>query len=139
MRGQVGERNTYTLSAKGLILCAARSREALAAQIGAALSTGNVVIGWKSALAAFPRLPADLRPLIESAPDDALPDCDAVLIESMDDACRDLARRLAEREGRIIPLYLGNQAGCALEQLVWERSVSVNTAAAGGNASLVSL
>ncbi len=139
LRGPVGERNTYTLSAKGRVLCVARSHEALAAQIGAALSTGNVALAGRSALAALPNLPSDLRAFVEIVPDDALPDCDAVLIEAMDDSGRELARRVAQRDGAIIPLYLANQAGCALEQLVWERSVSVNTAAAGGNASLVSL
>ncbi|MBV9834660.1 MAG: trifunctional transcriptional regulator/proline dehydrogenase/L-glutamate gamma-semialdehyde dehydrogenase, partial [Alphaproteobacteria bacterium] len=139
LRGPVGESNTYTLTAKGRVLCTARSREALAVQIGAALSTGNVAVGWKSTLAAFPKLPTDLRSFIEAVPDDSLPDCDAVLIETMDDAARDIARKVSAREGRIIPLYLCSSAGCALEQLVWERSVSVNTAAAGGNASLVSL
>jgi RHH-type proline utilization regulon transcriptional repressor/proline dehydrogenase/delta 1-pyrroline-5-carboxylate dehydrogenase len=139
LRGPVGESNTYTISAKGRVLCSARSKEALAVQIGAALATGNVAIARRSALATLPKLPADMRSFIEAVPDDSLPDCDAVLIETMDDAARDLARRVAERDGRIISLYNCSQAGCALEQLVWERSVSVNTAAAGGNASLVSL
>ncbi|MGE0421362.1 MAG: trifunctional transcriptional regulator/proline dehydrogenase/L-glutamate gamma-semialdehyde dehydrogenase [Reyranellaceae bacterium] len=139
LRGPVGERNAYTLSVKGRVLCAARSKEGLAAQIGAALSTGNVAIGWTSAVAAFSTLPADLRAFVEIVPDDTLPACDAVLVETMDEAACDLARRVAAREGAIVPLYLANAAGCALELLVWERSVSVNTAAAGGNASLVSL
>ncbi|MBX3500278.1 MAG: trifunctional transcriptional regulator/proline dehydrogenase/L-glutamate gamma-semialdehyde dehydrogenase [Alphaproteobacteria bacterium] len=139
LRGPVGERNTYSIAARGRVLCAAGSKEGLAAQIGAALSTGNVAIVWRSTFAAFSRLPADLRQCVDVVPDDTLPDCDAALIEVMDDAGRGLARRIAAREGRIIPLYLGNAAGCAIEQLVRERSVSVNTAAAGGNASLVSL
>jgi len=139
LRGPVGERNTYSISAKGRVLCSARSKEGLAAQIGAALATGNGALVWRSAFAAFARLPADLRRVVEVVPDDALPDCDSVLVEPIDDAGRDLARRVAERAGRIVPLHLCDLTGCALEQLVRERSVSVNTAAAGGNASLVSL
>src|SRR5690606_12838893 len=56
-----------------------------------------------------------------------------------------LAQRLAQRSGPIVqPQGLGHEALAQghfynLERLLAERSVSVNTAAAGGNASLMAI
>jgi RHH-type proline utilization regulon transcriptional repressor/proline dehydrogenase/delta 1-pyrroline-5-carboxylate dehydrogenase len=47
-----------------------------------------------------------------------------------------LSRRLAARDGPIVPLHL---APYRFEALLDEVSVSVNTAAAGGNASLMTM
>ena len=54
---------------------------------------------------------------------------------------RQLCEFLARRPGAIIGVQslAEGESGVALERLVIERSVSVNTAAAGGNASLMTL
>jgi RHH-type proline utilization regulon transcriptional repressor/proline dehydrogenase/delta 1-pyrroline-5-carboxylate dehydrogenase len=57
---------------------------------------------------------------------------------------RDWSRKLAASPGAVVTLHAcapGERTPCAypLESLVVERSVSVNTAAAGGNASLMTL
>jgi RHH-type proline utilization regulon transcriptional repressor/proline dehydrogenase/delta 1-pyrroline-5-carboxylate dehydrogenase len=55
------------------------------------------------------------------------------------------SRRLAERDGPIVTLHVvdGDAARSAaslpLERLMLERTLSVNTAAAGGNASLMAI
>ena len=52
-----------------------------------------------------------------------------------------LGRQMAERAGPIVGI-VALEAGChdiPLERLVVERSISINTAAAGGNASLMSI
>ena len=47
---------------------------------------------------------------------------------------------IAQRQGAIIGVtHVGNDDRVALERLVLERALSVNTAAAGGNASLMTL
>ena len=46
---------------------------------------------------------------------------------------------LAAREGAIVPVIRGGAEGCDPLRLVEERVVSTNTAAAGGNASLMAL
>ena len=53
-------------------------------------------------------------------------------------ALRDLAIRLADRPGAILPLHAlaDGQQEYRLEGLVEERAISTNTAAAGGNATL---
>src|SRR5690606_41802292 len=70
---------------------------------------------------------------------------DAVLFEGDGDALRDLNRRLAARSGPIISVQgltsdsLAQGASYALEPLLRERAISINTAAAGGNASLMTI
>jgi RHH-type proline utilization regulon transcriptional repressor/proline dehydrogenase/delta 1-pyrroline-5-carboxylate dehydrogenase len=49
---------------------------------------------------------------------------------------RALRTRLAERPGAIVPLVIGD-AGNALYRLAVEQTLTVNTAAAGGNAALL--
>jgi len=70
---------------------------------------------------------------------------DAVLFEGDSDALLELNRRLAAREGPIVSVQglttdgLSQGMYYALEPLVVERAVSINTAAAGGNASLMTI
>ncbi|WP_153010727.1 hypothetical protein, partial [Aquitalea magnusonii] len=61
----------------------------------------------------------------------------AVLYEG--DAAAKARQQLAQRDGALIPLLLAGEEGYNLHRLVVERAVSVNTTAAGGNASLMSI
>jgi len=66
---------------------------------------------------------------------------DAVLHHGDADALRAVCQALAQRPGPIVGVT-GLPTGATdvpLERLVHERSVSVNTAAAGGNASLMTI
>ena len=111
--GPVGERNEYGLRPKGTILCVARDPAELQAQVEASRATGN-------------RATMDV--------DD--PHISAALFAGSRDELLALSRRLAERDGPIVPVHM---APYPLEFLVDEVSLSVNTAAAGGNASLMTL
>jgi len=113
LSGPVGERNEYLLRSKGTILCVARDPAELRAQANAARATGN-------------RVTMD--------PDG--PNISAALFAGSRDELSALTRRLAERDGPIVPVHM---APYPLEFLVDEVSLSVNTAAAGGNASLMSI
>ena len=62
----------------------------------------------------------------------------AVLFDGADDDADALQVRLAARPGPILPL-LRPVPGYDLTRLVHERTLSVNTAAAGGNASLMAM
>jgi RHH-type proline utilization regulon transcriptional repressor/proline dehydrogenase/delta 1-pyrroline-5-carboxylate dehydrogenase len=66
---------------------------------------------------------------------------DAVLHAGSDASLRDVSATLARREGPIVALSRTRalQGEVLLERLVVERSVSINTAAAGGNASLMTI
>ena len=113
LSGPVGERNEYLLRSKGTILCVARDPAELRAQANAARATGN-------------RVTMD--------PDG--PNISAALFAGSRDELLALTRRLAGRDGPIVPVHM---APYPLEFLVDEVSLSVNTAAAGGNASLMSI
>ena len=56
-------------------------------------------------------------------------------------ARREVAAQLAQRRGPIVLLHAfdAGDAQMPLERLVVERSLSINTAAAGGNASLMTI
>jgi RHH-type proline utilization regulon transcriptional repressor/proline dehydrogenase/delta 1-pyrroline-5-carboxylate dehydrogenase len=111
--GPVGERNTYGVRPKGTILCVATAPSDLQAQFEIVQATGN-------------RASQEI--------DD--PHIAAALFAGSPDELLALSRRLAERDGPIVPLHA---APYRHESLVDEVSLSVNTAAAGGNASLMTL
>ena len=74
-------------------------------------------------------------------PPDAKAPCDAVLLHAPRAAWAGVAQALAQRLGALVPLVTAEPGDAALplERLLLERALSVNTAAAGGNASLMML
>ena len=141
--GPVGERNLYALHPRGTILLAPRSREGLFHQLAAGLATGNhVVVDGDAALAAVPAdLPTSVRARIRG---DGGP-VSAALAEGDGAEVTALLTGLAEREGAIVTVQaasteaLREPGAYRLDLLVEEVSVSINTTAAGGNASLMML
>jgi RHH-type proline utilization regulon transcriptional repressor/proline dehydrogenase/delta 1-pyrroline-5-carboxylate dehydrogenase len=126
--GPVGERNVYAIEPRGTVLCVATTEAARLRQISAALATGNRAV----ALGALPDPPDG----IAVAEDHRALAFDAVLFDGDDAALIALARELADRNGPIVTLY---REPYRLDGLVRERSISTNTAAAGGNASLMAI
>ncbi|MBC7729569.1 MAG: hypothetical protein H7242_18550, partial [Microbacteriaceae bacterium] len=95
------------------------------------------------ASALWQRLPADVRERVALAQDwtaDAV-DFDAVLHAGPPDHLQAVLVTLAARSGAIIGVtpWSATTDAWPLHRLVIERSLSLNTAAAGGNASLVSI
>lgn len=145
--GPVGEENVHSLVARGTILCVPRTRLGLAVQVGSALATGNeVLVRNGEGLGLLGALPAPLARHVRQtqAPPDAIA-CDAVLFEGEADALLALDAAIAAREGALVAVHGLTPAEIAagvdypLEWLLHERVVSTNTAAAGGNASLMTL
>jgi RHH-type proline utilization regulon transcriptional repressor/proline dehydrogenase/delta 1-pyrroline-5-carboxylate dehydrogenase len=145
--GPTGERNTYTLRPRGTVLCVASTLGGARAQLVAVLATGNRALltpGIGGQLVAA--LPAALKDFVQVQKDEQSAVYDAVLFEGDSDELHALIRRVAGRAGPIVNVQ-GVAAGAlesgqddyALERLLSERSVSVNTAAAGGNASLMTI
>ncbi|MGP8025442.1 MAG: trifunctional transcriptional regulator/proline dehydrogenase/L-glutamate gamma-semialdehyde dehydrogenase [Acidocella sp.] len=129
--GPAGEQNSYVLTPRGRILCHAATRERLLRQLSAVRATGNKALlagpAAKEALAEPPpALIAEPGP-----PDAALYDGDAA-------GLAELQAALAQFTHAVVPVYaLPREADYPLEFLLAEQSISVNTAAAGGNASLM--
>ncbi|MFN4163936.1 MAG: trifunctional transcriptional regulator/proline dehydrogenase/L-glutamate gamma-semialdehyde dehydrogenase [Ferrovibrio sp.] len=134
--GPVGERNLYLLLPRGVVLCAPQSEAGLKLQLAAAFATGNrVVIRNAAGFAGFlDSLPDDLRQQIAKPGTSS----SAVLFEGDSDALLELTRQLAEDSDTVLPVYVA-APDYPLHGLLAERSVSTNTAAAGGNASLMSI
>ena len=149
--GPTGERNTYSLSERGTVLCIASTASGARAQFAAALATGNRALFVGAAGAQLvAALPAALRKHADVNRDGDLGVAyDAVLFEGDSDELQSLVRQIAMRDGPIVSVQgvasgafdggAGSEDDYALERLLTERSVSVNTAAAGGNASLMTI
>ncbi len=159
--GPTGERNVYRLSAREEVLCLAVAEADLLCQLAAVLAVGARP-AWPDASgprALAARLPAKVREAIrwvqwslladEKADEKAgeIPvgssegDFTAVIHHGDSDQLRAVSEKLAERTGPIVSLQglAPGETGIVLERLLIERSLSVNTAAAGGNASLMSV
>jgi RHH-type proline utilization regulon transcriptional repressor/proline dehydrogenase/delta 1-pyrroline-5-carboxylate dehydrogenase len=146
LSGPTGERNTYTLGARGTVLCIASTASGARVQFAAVLATGNRALfdgGAGEQLVA--QLPASLKSYASVRKNADTP-FDAVLFEGDSDELLTLVKEVAKRPGPIVSVQgvasraLGNgDEDYALERLLTERSVSVNTAAAGGNANLMTI
>jgi len=143
--GPTGERNTYRLTGRGTVLCFASTLKAAHAQLVAAIATGNrVILGGPIAEQVYQGLPVSLRDVVAIGNMDAF-DAEAVLYEGDAATLITLSESFAKREGIIVPFQAASQAASngeleyALDQLMAERTVSVNTTAAGGNANLMTL
>jgi RHH-type proline utilization regulon transcriptional repressor/proline dehydrogenase/delta 1-pyrroline-5-carboxylate dehydrogenase len=147
--GPVGEANTYSLRPKGALLCVPSTEFGLLAQVGAALATGNAARvcappALRTVLA--DGLPAGLRARVALVEARDATGCAAALFEGDSDALRGLCSDVSGLPGPIRPVLAAAPAALRagtedypLEFLLEERSVSTNTAAAGGNASLMAI
>ncbi|WCT72427.1 trifunctional transcriptional regulator/proline dehydrogenase/L-glutamate gamma-semialdehyde dehydrogenase [Sphingomonas naphthae] len=140
LAGPVGERNLYALHPRGRILLRAATETGLNHQIAAVLAAGGTpVIPPHDIPAGLPlsviaRLSTNLDTPIAGA-----------LVEGDSQGVRAFQQEIAARPGGVVPVHAATTARCAepgaysLDWLVEEVSMSVNTTAAGGNASLMTL
>jgi RHH-type proline utilization regulon transcriptional repressor/proline dehydrogenase/delta 1-pyrroline-5-carboxylate dehydrogenase len=141
--GPTGESNLYALQPRDAVLCLADSEADRLLQLAAVLAVGGHVL-WPTADAAlWQALPEVLRLRVLQVQDwtRAAAHFDAVLLHGDAARRRQMAALLAQRPGPIVSLHAfdAGDAAIPLERLVLERSVSINTAAAGGNASLMTI
>ncbi|KKB13125.1 transcriptional regulator [Devosia geojensis] len=135
--GPVGERNLYLTRPRGTALARAASEEGLIRQLAAILATGNraLVEGHNGVLA---KLPPAVRGRIDTGRAGA-GKVAAVLVEGDREAVLATSREVAEWPGPIVTVQGSAEGRYNLDLLVEEVSISTNTAAAGGNASLMAL
>ena len=120
-----------------MVACIADDAESLLAQTRAARAAGNTPLWLRSplTLAARDRLAGE-RVVFADALDPAA--VDAVLLDAAPARARRVHADLAAAEGRIVPVIAPDaDGGYDPARLVVERTVTVNTAAAGGNAALL--
>ncbi len=141
--GPTGEANLYRVLPREAVLCLADSDADRLTQLAAVLAVGSHAVWPIEARPMFDRLPAEVRESISIAADWQQPTVhfDAVLQHGAPEALLATTAALAQRPGAIVGLtgLRPGEANVPQERLVIERSLSINTAAAGGNASLMAI
>ena len=115
LRGPTGQRDEYRLLPRQRVLCVAA--DAMVRQT----------------------MQARVRAVGSEPTEDWSSDFDAVLFDGDASALLDLQQQLAARADPVIPVQVWQGADTVPPGLLAERSISTNTAAAGGNASLMML
>ncbi len=149
LAGPVGERNIYVLKPRGRVVALAQGEFAALLQIGAALATGNVAVieAAHPAVKLLAGLPPAVAVRLVTVTDWRKADhVAAILYAGEREGLRQVNQAAARRVGAIIGVQGVSVAGLtdgsedyALELLLEEVSVSTNTAAAGGNANLMTI
>ncbi len=144
--GPVGERNLYGLHPRGRVALCARTATGLRIQLGAVLATGNSAVVSKMSGDVLASLPGSLAARFIHANDPlAHVGLAAALVEGDAEDVATASRRLADRGGAIVSLQaitpeaLAGGESYKLDWLLQEVSTSINTTAAGGNASLMAV
>ncbi|MCO5734827.1 trifunctional transcriptional regulator/proline dehydrogenase/L-glutamate gamma-semialdehyde dehydrogenase [Rhizobium sp. SSA_523] len=146
--GPVGERNLYALHPRGRILLLPQSMDGLLTQIACVLATGNVaaVDAPDAVTGLLKDLPPDIASRIRPVTDwtSAGPLAGA-LLEGEGEVLTAWLARLADLPGPLVLTQAADSRAVretdayCLHWLLEEVSTSINTAAAGGNASLMAL
>ena len=136
-----GEDNRYSLQARAQVLCLASNDDDLLLQLAALLAVGSRAVWPASHSAMQRRLPASVAARIDVVEDwrSGQASYQLVMHQGDDQSLRNTCKAMAERGGEIVSVQTNVDGRWPLERLVFERSLSINTAAAGGNASLMTL
>ena len=138
--GPTGERNTLAFTPRGTVLCAPKSLAGLFNQLAASLANGNRAL----VLATPDLIPANLPDLVKERVrfigEDEIDASEFQIALLEAGLAGSLRSKLAGRSGAIVGIVdTSASEPVALWRLVAERAVCVNTTAAGGNASLMTL
>jgi RHH-type proline utilization regulon transcriptional repressor/proline dehydrogenase/delta 1-pyrroline-5-carboxylate dehydrogenase len=145
LRGPTGERNVYRVQARARVLCLTGEQPGADAdrltQLAAVLAVGSSAVWPLSALALHAQLPAAVQSQVTLEDEAHGKPVHAALLHADEATTLHRQAQLAQRPGGIVTLTAlrPGDAAVPLERLVSERSISSNTAAAGGNASLMAL
>ena len=139
LAGPTGESNVLDYRPRGRVLCRSSEPAACLLQIAAVVASSNRAVledsAWARALAG--ELPTAVAARIEWTDRWESAACDIALADRGSDHLA-LRQHLAQRDGpRVRVLQAGPEYG--LQWMVAERVISTNTAAAGGNATLLML
>lgn len=148
LKGPVGERNLYALHPRGKLLLMPQTAAGLYHQLAAILATGNTATIAAADLAQLLRtLPARIAARVTWRADwEADGPFAGALIEGHAERVATINARIARLPGPLVPVQAAPSQGLAtdpdaycLDRLLEEVSTSINTTAAGGNASLMAL
>jgi RHH-type proline utilization regulon transcriptional repressor/proline dehydrogenase/delta 1-pyrroline-5-carboxylate dehydrogenase len=141
--GPTGEANVYRLLPRESVLCLAVADDDRLVQLAAVLAVGARALWPAEASTLIARLPGEVCEQISLARDWARATVHFDVVLHHGDAVSRLAlgQQMAERAGPIVGVVAldPGQHDIPLERLMVERVLSINTAAAGGNASLMTI
>ena len=133
--GPVGERNLYALHPRGRVLMVPATRTGLHEQMAAVLATGNQ--GTVETMPLPAGLPANIAALFSANSTEPYA---ATLVEGDISTVAQTVARIADLPGPIVSVHVARPDQALAYQTDWlleEVSISINTTAAGGNASLM--
>lgn len=142
--GPTGEGNTYATTGREAVLCMAETETQVLLQLEAIIKAGSHAI-WPARGSCHARLhsrlPSSLKGYVTLAQNALAEHIDIALHHGSEDSLRELMQELAQRPGAIITVTALGEGNAAvpLERLMAECSTSVDTTAAGGNASLMTM
>jgi len=144
LAGPVGETNIYALHPRGRILLLPQTEAGLRDQLAAVLATGNdaVIRADRAMRETLSGVPAEVLGRIAWIDELHQADpCAGALIEGDADQIMRAQREVAALDGPILLTQAsdGHSGGYCLDWLLEEVSTSINTTAAGGNASLMTI
>jgi len=145
LRGPTGERNVYRVQARARVLSLtgehAHADADRLTQLAAVLAVGSHAVWPLSAQDLHAQLPKAVQSHVTLHDTAHASPVDAALLHADDTTTLHWQAQLAQRPGAIVTLTAMHPGDAAvpLARLVSERSISTNTAAAGGNASLMTL
>ena len=141
--GPTGESNHYTIVPRKTVLCMAEQEQSLIQQLTSVYAIGSTPAVLRDdvvILKYFSSMPETLRKSIQIIQNIETDHFDAVLYQGSEQKLMRLQQSIAQRQGAIIGItHVQIGQSIPLDRLVIERAVSINTAAAGGNASLMTL
>ncbi|HRB82748.1 MAG TPA: aldehyde dehydrogenase family protein, partial [Acinetobacter johnsonii] len=144
LQGPTGESNQYMVIPRHAVLSLAEQEADQLQQLNAIFAVGSrpaVLADNSFVLKHMPSMPKALAQAFHVIKDIKTDVFDAVLHHGTTAQLLALQQQIAERQGAIVGItHLSpSQTAIPLERFVIERAISVNTAAAGGNASLMTL
>jgi len=144
LRGPTGESNQYVVLARKRVLSLAEQEQDQIQQLAAIFAVGSqpVVLAENTfVLKYLSKMPKEIEQRFAVIQNIESADFDAVLHHGSKAQLQYLQTQIAARSGAIIGIthLKPLDHDIPLERLVIERAISINTAAAGGNASLMTL
>lgn len=144
LTGPTGEENLYTFVPPQAIFCTATDENDLIHQVAAVLTVGSVAVldsANAAAVSLHNALPAPARDRITLTSTPLASNIDVAIHHGDKNALLALLDKLADQHGKIVTVVSlkPGDTEIPLERLVRERAISINTAAAGGNASLMTM
>ncbi|WWP00955.1 MAG: trifunctional transcriptional regulator/proline dehydrogenase/L-glutamate gamma-semialdehyde dehydrogenase [Candidatus Dasytiphilus stammeri] len=145
LTGPTGEYNGYSLLPRIRILCLSDNENDILIQLALVISTGSKALWTEDEIhrKIYRILPVQVKAIINFAPDvfNTNIKFDTVIYHGDDTRLSAICIKLANLEGPIIPVYsfANGETNILLDKFLRERSLSINTTAAGGNTSLMSM